>query len=149
MGAKKWRDLVAGLVIFTLFLFLLNAVCMQKPKHDDTPAFTEENIIKSILGEARGEGDAAMYAIASAIRNRGTLKGVYGFNAKMEDISPELWQRADRAWWTSEWEGDTVHGGTHWLSDYDREHCKSWRVWIADYKAVARVGTTTFYKRRK
>lgn len=132
-------------ILFYLFFFLLGASTAHAKTV--TPAFTEENIIRAILGEARGEGDVAMYAHACAIRNRKNLKGVFGATAKMEPISADLWQRAAKAWHTSEYEGDSVHGATHWLSDFDKRYCKSWRVWIADYKAVARVGTTTFYRK--
>lgn len=104
--------------------------------------------IRAILGEARGEGYAAMYAHACAIRNRGTLQGVYGATAKMEKISPELYHLASKAWYTSEDGHDAVKGATHWLSDYDKRHCRSFRQWINSYRAVHRVGTTTFYKEK-
>lgn len=133
MGIKKWM----------MFILLLVPCEAQA-----APAFTAENCIRSILGEARGEGDVAMYAHACAIRNRQNLKGVYGATAQMEPIPPDLWQRAAKAWYTSEYGSDTVHGATHWLSDYDIKHCKSWKLWISAYKIVARVGTTNFYKKR-
>lgn len=132
-------------ILAALFFMLLGASIGHAETNSRT-AFTEENIIRGILGEARGEGDVAMYAHACAIRNRKNLKGVFGATVQMEPISPELWQRASKAWHTSEYEADTVYGATHWLSDYDKRHCTSWRVWISAYQAVARVGTTTFYR---
>jgi hypothetical protein len=144
MGAKRWIERIITVLLLGYFVLLL----WDHVAHAETPPFTEENIVRSILGEARGEGDVAMYAHACAIRNRKNLKGVFGATAQMEPISADLWHRAARAWWTSEREGDSVKGATHWLSDYDIAHCTSWRHWIADYQAVARVGTTTFYRRK-
>lgn len=156
MGARKWQYTIAGLSILGLFFYLVAigvGLTDAKPKktrvNEKSIAFTEENIIRGILGEARGEGYVAMYAHACAIRNRQNLKGVFGATAQMEPISADLWHSAARAWHTSEYEKDIVRGATHWLSDYDKRHTRSWRVWISDYQAVARVGTTTFYKRKK
>ena len=134
-------------ILFGIFLMLIGAA-IGHAQEDPRIAFTEENIIRSILGEARGEGDVAMYAHASAIRNRKNLIGVFGAVAQMEPISPELWQRASRAWHTSAYQGDSVNGADHWLSDYDIQNSRAWRIWIRDYQAVARVGTTTFYRRK-
>ena len=146
MGAKRWLDILIASFLLGLAALLL---CVGLAHAKTAPLFTEENIIRGILGEARGEGDVAMYAHACAIRNRQNLKGVFGAAAQMEPIPAELWHRAGRAWHTSAYEGDLVNGATHWLSDYDKRHCKSWRLWISDYQAVARVGTTTFYRRKK
>lgn len=111
--------------------------------------FTDENCIRAILGEARSEGDLAMYTHACAIRHRKTLYGVYGATAQMEEIPGELYQRAAKAWYTSEDGPDSAHGATHWLSDNDRKYCRSRTLWTSHYQAVARVGTTTFYRRKK
>lgn len=142
---KWYQDWVffGALIILIVYCFIWPS---EKANHDATPRFTEENIIRAILGESRSEGDDAMYAHACAIRNRKTLKGVYGATARMEEIPPALWQRASRAWHTSEYEGDVTLGSTHWLSTYDKKHCRSWRHWISDYQAMAVVGKTTFYK---
>lgn len=42
----------------------------------------KERFINAIIGEAEGGGLEGMRCVASAIRNRGTLKGVYGENSK-------------------------------------------------------------------
>lgn len=109
--------------------------------------FTSDNCIKALMGEAIGQSEAELFAHAHALRNRGTLVGVYGLNNWQKHNTPENWQRASRAWYTSEIERDTTNGCTHWLSDYDLIHSRpkliAWR-----FKAVysVKIGQTTFYR---
>lgn len=131
------------------------------------PLPPEDRAIRAILGEARGEGYEAMYAHACAIRNRGTLSGVYGLRVvrwvdgvlvvdrgpdrPVEEIPARLLQQATRAWYDSgnaPDELDPTHGATHWLSDYDMKHCTAWRHWIGAFRKTARIGSTTFYKKK-
>lgn len=78
---------------------------------------------RAILGEALPNYEA-MHDIASAIRNRGTLKGVYGVRSRNYDkASPKLRALASKAWASSA-SLDTVGGADHWLSEYDLKHCK-------------------------
>lgn len=71
--------------------------------------------VRAIIGEASGEGYKGMLAVASAIRNRGTLKGVYGVNAKHVDKEPSwVWDMARKAWNESEF--NRVHSGDCWAS---------------------------------
>ena len=62
-----------------LLIFVMSFVCMT------AHAYTDAQAIKSIMGEARGEGGMnkelklkAMIMVGEGIRNRGHLKGVYG-----------------------------------------------------------------------
>ena len=76
---------------------------------------------RAILGEALPNYEA-MHDIASAIHNRGTLKGVYGVRSKNWDkASKSLRELARKAWIDKT---DSVGGADHWLSDHDLEHCK-------------------------
>lgn len=101
----------------------------------------------AILGEARGEGYPGMYAHAWAIRNRGTLRGVYGARAKFR-VSAETQMTAEKAYTNSGIAGsvDPTHGATHWLSDYDLNKTTSWKTWIHEYSETAYIGHTHFYK---
>jgi hypothetical protein len=133
----------------------------------------ESAAINAILGEARGEGEASMLAHAHAIRNRGTLKGVYGAKAEhtykvrrfdvhkkkmvthrvKEVILPELYQRAAKAWHTSLDTPDPTDGATHWLSSQDidkmMEKPKRWETWNRELEPTLTVGNTTFYRKRR
>ena len=75
--------------------------------------FTDDNCIKAAMGEARGEGYQGLLAVCCGIRNRGTLDGVYGFNAEFTE--PEwVWDMARKAW--TESESNRIHTGDHWGS---------------------------------
>jgi hypothetical protein len=102
------------------------------------------------LGEAAGQAYPELYAHACALRNRGTVQGVYGLQHWKQHDSEKAWQRASRAWAESEYLRDTTFGATHWLSDYDMKHCRQgWKHWIKDYEKTTKVGETTFYRRKK
>lgn len=99
-----------------LNLLLTNANATEIP-------FTDENCIKACIGEASSQGYLGLLAIACAIRNRGTLKGVYGVNAKHVDKEPAyVWTMARKAWADSAVK-DITNGGQFWGS----VHCdKDW-----------------------
>lgn len=103
---------------------------------------SDEQAIKAVLGEARGEGFEGMYAVACAIRNRGTLRGVYGKDASMPDVTPELWQKASKAWYDSEDGEDPTFGATHW-HNVERE---GENYWTRKLTRTYKVGSHTFFK---
>ena len=97
------------------------------------PAYAAEipsnEAVRSIIGEAENQGYEGMYAVACAIRNRGTLKGVYGSRSIQEiggrlfrvspdgrrwRISDDTWQKASKAWFMSADGPDITNGATHW-----------------------------------
>ncbi len=97
----------------TLNLVLSLIVCnfaWAQPIEDD-------KAILSIIGEAENQGLKGMKAVAHAIRNRGTLRGVCGFKNPrvVEDkFSMAIYQKASRAWHESEVEEDFTGGADHW-----------------------------------
>lgn len=109
----------------------------------------EEQAIKAIIGEALPDYDS-MYAIACAIRNRGTLQGVYGVSSKQAQHPPSfIYQRANKAWVVSTDDGDVVKGATHWLSDYDIKHCNPLKTAFRfQMQETAYIGQTHFYIER-
>ena len=100
----------------------------------------------AVIGEALPDYDS-MYAIACAIRNRDTLKGVYGVNNKAaREASGDTFQLASKAWYMSDEGVDVVNGATHWLSDYDLKHCRpAMTNWRFKYIETAYIGKTHFY----
>lgn len=112
------------------------------------PIWNETNVVKALAGEAGGQSEIELLAHAHAIHNRGSLAGVYGFNAK---VSPKALKRAKKAYLESLKSTDITHGCTHWLSEYDFKKCIRegklklicWR-----YQAIymIKIGQTTFYK---
>ena len=105
--------------------------------------------VRAIVGEALPDY-SSMYAIACAIRNRGTLKGVYGVNAKhLQTTDDDTFLKAETAWRMSLINEDVVKGATHWLSDYDLKHSKpSLIAFRKKMKETAYIGQTHFYIER-
>lgn len=102
----------------TLILCLLLGLVGSVAHAEAIPSALAE---RAILGEALPNYEA-MHDIASAIRNRGTLKGVYGVRSSNYDkASPKLRALASKAWADKT---DSVGGADHWLSDHDLTHCK-------------------------
>lgn len=79
-------------------------------------AYTDQEAIKAVIGEAEGEGFKGMLAVAGAIRNRGTLKGVYGLHAQRvltHKYSKMTYKQATRAWNDSK-HMDISKGAKYW-----------------------------------
>lgn len=74
----------------------------------------DQDAIHAIVGEAANQGYRGMLAVAGAIRNRGTLAGVYGLQNPMADKQPHrVWMQA-RAAWRESATNDITLGATHW-----------------------------------
>lgn len=104
-----------------------------------------ERAVNAILGEAEGEGYAGMYAVACAIRNRGTLKGVYGERAPRVvggKIERSVRVMAERAWAESERGRDVTGGATHW----ENVRAFGWPDWAKGARVTLRLGQHVFFK---
>lgn len=103
-----------------LLLILWLMLDITKFGNDARVLFTNDNAISAIVGEYAQEDIFGMKLIAHAIRNRGTLKGVYGVNAKHNKTeSKRIWQLASLAWFESENEIDPTAGASEWRSEQD------------------------------
>ena len=90
--------------LLLLLVLLPSSICAQ---------VADNLAVRAIIGEASNQGYEGMLAVAVAIRNRATLEGVYGINAKHIDSEPKwVWDMARRAW--KESEHNRIHTGTHW-----------------------------------
>lgn len=105
------RILIGCLILSGLILWL---------RHPRVPAFTDENCIRAMVGEYAVNDYYGMTLLAHALRNRGTLKGVYGFYAKHIKTEPkEIWMTASLAWFESKNFIDPVQGAKEWRSRQD------------------------------
>lgn len=112
----------------------------------------EEDAVRAIVGEAAGECGRkraechGMLAVAHAIRNRGTLVGVYGLGASHSKTEPAwVWKKARRAWAQASRQRshDLTNGATHWEStDFKRP------TWSRDMIVTVRIGKHVFYRER-
>lgn len=81
------------------YLILLFIVMVSGCAH--AKEIPKEIAVYCIIGEAEGEGDDGMMAVAMALRNRGTTKGVYGCTSKRVKerlYSSETLVQAVKAW---------------------------------------------------
>jgi len=175
---RRWSlGICIGIVLFwaAVFWAVSTFIGPCEPAHaqGSAPEFTNENAIRSIIGEARGESFKAQKAHAHAIQNRGNLRGVYGFNDDLtytkryfdkkrkrwlkvtvrEVISPELYQQISRAWFEAMEEDDFTLGSTEWRSKADIEkeqkNPRRWQKFLAEFEETIQEDDTTFYRRKK
>lgn len=120
MKLMSFFDLVIVVSICIVCVNLINF--FDRPKVQ-RKSFTDAQAIRAIIGEY-GKADLdGMGMIAHAIRNRGTLRGVYGLNAKHVDHEPKaIWKLATIAWEKSKTSPDPVFGADSWysISDYSK-----------------------------
>lgn len=130
------NNFIIGLVCGALFLCTALA-CAAVPRQD---------AIYAIIGEAEGEGARGMLAVACAIRNRGTLKGVYGLHANRvinREFSEITLQTATHAWDLSS-DSDNckfIDGATHWEGTKFKTP-----YWAKGMQVTATIGNQRFYK---
>ena len=110
-------------------------------------AIPDAQAVRCIIGEASGEGKQGMIYLASALRNRGTTKGVYGCKASHIDKQPKyVWENALYAWNLAK-QNDFVNGADHWGSTIvDKK-------WLATMKKNGFIQTViyknhVFYRRK-
>jgi hypothetical protein len=93
-----------------------------------------------IEGEAGNQPQDTKVAIGEAIRNRGTLRGVYGCNTRQ---SPS---RASKQAFKMSLTSNLTGGATHFLSKTDLKRPPKW-LWA--YKVTHKSGDFTFFKRKE
>ena len=111
---------------------------------------TPNKAILAIIGEAESEGPRGMLAVACAIRNRGTLKGVYGLHAYRvihHLYSSKTLRMARSAWRASAFE-DVTSGATGWGNKADLDKFCSTKWWTR-CQVTCIVGHQWFYKEVK
>ena len=104
-------------------------------------AITEAEAVRAIVGEAAGEPYLGKVALAEALRNRGTLRGVYGAKRaefikkqpkKVHSDALKAWRESARTSYTK--------GARHWEStDFKVPY------WAKKMEPSFRVGKHIFY----
>lgn len=113
-----------------------------RPTGRSAVSFTDADAVRAIVGEAANQGRDGMLAVACAIRNRGSLKGVYGLRNPAAGKQPAwCWERARTAW-ASSLTNDTVLGATHW------ENTKAFGTpyWAKSLTPTVKINAHQFYK---
>lgn len=106
----------------------------------------DEQAVRCLMGEARGEEYIAIVAHAEAYRNRfaryGKLWGVDGCRSDFDEPA-WVWAKVRKAWF----ESATTHlvdGADHWIADYIKKP-----YWTKNATTVVKIGKTIFYKNVK
>lgn len=136
MAIMKKRLKMKKAISLILWLALLAQPCFAE--------IEKSQAIRAIIGEASSQGFQGMLAIACGIRNRGTLKGVYGLKAKHIDKEPEwVWKLARKAWKESA-TNDITNGATNW------ENIKAFGepYWVKSMIKVYEYKDHVFYKKK-
>lgn len=120
-------------LIITIFAILL--IC------GNAFAFTSEQAERCIVGEAASEGFEGMVAVGEAIRNRMTLKGVYGCKSDLYDREPQWVRDKAKDAWEASATSNLVKGADHW------ENVKAFGkpYWADSMELKATVGNHNFY----
>lgn len=105
-------------------------------------AVMPEMAIRAIIGEAAGEPYIGKVALAEAIRNRASLKGVYGLKRDSFISAQPKWvhEQARKAWFASA-DSNYVKGADHWESTDFRDP-----YWAKGMIVTAEIGKHKFYK---
>ena len=103
----------------------------------------QEKAVRAIIGEAEDQGDLGMLAVAEAIRNRGTLKGVLGLQSpRIRRAKPITWRKARVAWEKSR-NTNTVRNASHW----ENVNAFGEPSWAKDMRKVIVVRDHVFYEK--
>lgn len=92
------RTLVICAILGLITMASCNSVTVHA-QETEIKQIDNKKAVAAIVGEAAGESYKCKLAIACVIRNRGSLQGVYGVNAKHNATEPpKIWAEAFKAW---------------------------------------------------
>lgn len=138
---------VLGVLITLLMIFVTRCNLAQ------ASTITQEKAILACLGEAEGEPYIGKVAMLEALRNRNTLKGVYGYKAikqvgnkylrKNRFLSKATVQSCKSAWIESA-TSNYVKGADHWEAIETFGKPK----WSKKMIQTAKIGNHTFLKNK-
>lgn len=141
-------------ILFILFILCTIIIVMAYANTSDEQPIDIENFddaqaVRAIVGECSGEGAngrekfEAMEYVAHAIRNRRTLKGVYGLYATHADHEPAwVWRMAKQAWEQSLNAPDPTFGADSWGNAKDINK----PGWLDGKRFLVRYLNHSFYK---
>lgn len=107
----------------------------------------DSKAIAAIIGEAEGESLQGKIAVAEVIRNRGSLKGIYGVSAPRvvkKLYSAQTLADATRAWELSK-TSNLTGGAMGWGNASDIRKFKT-QKWFKKCRVVKQIGNHYFWK---
>lgn len=135
--SKQSTEFYVFYAMIWLAVLTIIFIASCRPAHS---AVTDEEAVKCIIGEASNQGKEGMYAVASALLNRGTTRGVYGCNAPHVRKEPKyVFNMAKEA--LEKAKIKRLHKGDHWenISAFGKPK------WAYSMKEVYRHKDHVFY----
>lgn len=130
---------IVALAVMAALLTVLLAIGL--PSCADAEVYDEQGV-KCIIGEAANQGYDGLVAVADALQNRGTTKGVYGCISARAGKEPAwVWTMARRAWQEAK-TSNPVGGADHWeaVGLYGEPY------WAKSMVRTVKIKDHTFYK---
>lgn len=140
-GIGRWRPWWERLLrkVGLLMAFMVVCGCSY--------AYTPQQAILAVIGEAEGESQHGKEAVACAIHNRGTLQGVYGLHAprvKNHLYSSKTYDNAKRAVEIAEDQeycNGLVNGAQYWEGTKFKTP-----YWAKNMQVTAVIGNQKFFR---
>lgn len=143
-------------IITTMAVLLLTMAVLLISCQAQASTITETDAVRAILGEAESEPFIGQIALAEVIRTRGSMKGIYGFNAiKYKNgiyyrgnraISRQMALQAIKAWKTSATTNYALKA-QGWGNAADLKAFRKTR-WFKKCYIVKTIGNHHFWKER-
>lgn len=137
-GVKGYPMVRVWLIVAPVILVMTIVFCGRV---GHAAEINDADAIKAIMGEASNQGFEGMTAIGEAIRNRGSLNGVYGLTARHIYKEPSwVWVQAEKAWKASK-TSNLTHGSRHW------ENIRAFGTpyWAKGHQPVVTIKDHAFY----
>lgn len=130
---------IVAVVLFVFFLFAT---------HCQASEINKTRFINAIIGEAESEPAIGKLAVACAIRNRGTLKGVYG--EKAPRVINKLYSSKIKAEAEKAFDASSVKGACEFISGADHWEGTAFKtpIWAKHMKETFRTKGQVFYAKR-
>lgn len=135
-------------IVYTLFILSIVFIGSCRVVHAST--VSDKQAVLAIIGEAENQGFKGLLAVACAIRNRGTLQGVYGLhNPRVihHRYSQKTYLLAKKAWAMSK-TIDITKRATGWGNAKDINEFAKARWW-KNCIVVARIKDHIFYTEKR
>lgn len=125
-------------VYFSMLVLALCFIFGCSPAH----AYTEQEAIKTIVGEASNQGLIGMTAVAEVIRHKGSLRGFYGLHASHSAHEPKwVWLQAKKAWYASK-----TTNLTKYSDHFENIHAFGCPYWVKNCVLTFEYRDHKFYK---
>lgn len=156
---RKWDNEhnhhINPLAIAAMTLFLMYA--LYSIAYAENSHITDIQAVRAILGESENEPFIGMVALGEVIRTRGSMKGIYGYNAVKyvngryyrgkREISPTIAVQALKAWRASISTNYALKA-QGWGSEADLRVFKK-QSWFKKCHVVTKIGAHYFWNVKK